>query len=407
MLLVRLCFQVLSSDMLLNAVGVLETVSAAGACSGVLYSLVAFWSATKFIRARKERLRQGANGETPAPAVSILKPLKGTDPQMYENLRSHCLLDYPQFEILFAVQDPSDPAIALVQRLQSEFPQRDIQLLIFPQALGANIKVSHLAQMAPLARYEYLVVNDSDIRVARDYLRRIMAPFADERVGMVTCLYRGIAERTIGSKLESLGISTDFCTGVLVARALEGGVRFGLGSTLAFYKSNLERIGGFEPLLDYLADDYELGARISQTGKRVAIADTVVDTFLPRYSWRQFVQHQLRWSRAICSSRPWGYLGMAATYGVPWALLAVAFSRGASWTWALLAAVLAARLSVAFAVGESALQDPQMRKLWWLIPLRDCLALILWATAYVGNTVHWRGDQFVLKKGKLVRVVSA
>jgi ceramide glucosyltransferase len=390
----------------IDRVGVLEIICAAGACTAIVYDLLCIWSALKFVREQRARLVNGAKPAVPTPPVSVLKPLRGTDPEIYESFRSHCLLDYPVYEILFAVHEPSDPALALVERLKAEFPERDIRELVFPSALGANLKISNLAQMTPLTNYEYLVVNDSDIRVGRDYLRRIMAPFADEQVGMVTCLYRGVAQSTIGSKLEVLGISTDFCAGVLLAKTLEGQLRFGLGSTLAFRKGDLERVGGFEALVDYLADDYELGARISEIGKRVQIADTVVDTLLPRYSWREFLRHQLRWARGIRDCRPWGYLGLAVTYGVPWAALTVLLARGAWWAWVLLAVTLAARLSMAFVVSESVLGDAQVRALWWLIPLRDCIGLALWAAAYAGRTVHWRGEQFVLKNGKLTRAVT-
>ncbi len=189
---------------------------------------------------------QGAGRLTQAlPPISILKPLKGTDPEIYESFRSHCLQDYPEYEIIFGVSDPNDPAIESVKALQREFPDRRIQLLVSPKILGANVKVSNLAQMLTEARYDHLIVNDSDIRVEPDYLRRVIAPLADSRVGMVTCLYRGVAGATLGSRLEALGISTDFCPSVLAARQLEGGIRFGLGSTLAFRRAELEKIGGF------------------------------------------------------------------------------------------------------------------------------------------------------------------
>ncbi len=336
------------------------------------------------------------------PAVSILKPLRGTDPEMWESLRSHCLLQYPVYEILFGVHDPGDPVLALVERLKLEFPQRDIRVFVCPAILGANIKVSNLAHLAARAQYEHLVVNDGDIRVQPDYLSRVLAPLADASVGLVTCLYRGIAERTLWSKLEALGISTDFCAGVLVAATLEGEVRFGLGSTLAFRARELKQVGGFEALADYLADDYELGARIAKTGKSVRIADAVVETFLPPYSWQGFMRHQLRWARGIRDSRPWGYLGMCLTYAVPWTLLTLLFARGAWWAWLLLAAGWLARWLSAFTVGTNALRDRQVQRLGWLISLRDCVAFLLWVWAYAGSHVYWRGDRFLLKKGKLV-----
>lgn len=391
--------------MLTNPVRVLAIISAAGAGAGIVYNVFCLWSVRRFAHPRDGFDRE-AKHRLGTPPVSILKPLRGTDPEMYESFRSHCLVDYPEYEILFAVHDPNDAAVTLVEKLKLEFPERKIRLLVFPKALGANIKVSNLAQMAPLAQHEYLLVNDSDIRVERDYLRRIMAPFVDAQVGMVTCLYRGVAGETMGSELEALGISTDFCAGVLMAQALEGEVRFGLGSTMALRKHDLEGIGGFDTIVDYLADDYELGARIAGSGKRVHIADTVVETFLPAYSWREFARHQLRWARGIRDSRPWGYMGLALTHALPWAVLTVLFARGRWWACILLGIALAVRLTVAFVVGETVLGDKQVRKLWWLIPLRDCLALILWAGAYAGRTVHWRGDRFLLKKGKLERAGS-
>jgi ceramide glucosyltransferase len=383
----------------IHLIGVLEVLSAAGACSGTGYYLACLWSAKKFVRER--RARSGRGAEDSVPPVSILKPVRGIDPEMYESFRSHCVQDYPDYEIIFGVQESDDPALPLMERLKAEFPQRDIRVQVLPEVLGPNIKVSNLAQMAPRARYEYLVVNDSDIRVGPDYLRRVMAEFNDESVGLVTCLYRGTAGKTLGSKLEALGISTDFCAGVLLAQELEGGVRFGLGSTLALRKRELEAIGGFEALVDYLADDYWLGARIAGKGKRVVVADPIVETFLPPYSWRGFVHHQLRWARGIRDSRPWGYLGLVMTYGVPWALLAVFFARGSGWAWALLGIAVVARLWMARVVGHEVLKDRQVGELSWLVPVRDCVGLFLWAAAYAGHTVHWRGREFVLRDGKL------
>jgi ceramide glucosyltransferase len=387
--------------MLISPVRVLEIISAGCAACGTFYNLLCIWSSLKFARQQRPRLLSTAVHEA-YPPVSILKPLRGTDPEMYESFRSHCLLKYPRYEILFVVHDSGDPALRLVERLKSEFPQQDIRVFVYPTALGTNVKVSNLAQVLPQAKYEYLVINDSDIRVDPDYLLRVMGPFADANVGMVTSLYRGIAQGTMGSKLEALGISTDFCAGVLIAQALEGGVRFALGSTLALRRSQLMQVGGFEALVDYLADDYELGARIAKAGKRVQIADTVVATFLPPYSWTEFVQHQLRWARGIRDSRPWGYFGLCLTYAVPWVILAVVFARGIWWSWLLLAAALFTRSVMAFAVGKALLKDRQVQTLWWLIPIRDCIALLLWVLAYAGRTVYWRGDRFVLRKGKLL-----
>ena len=312
------------------------------------------------------RAKSGGRGRPPTrptpftPAVSILKPLRGTDPEMYESFRSHCSQDYPQYEIIFGVSDADDPAIEFVERLRPEFPQIPIRLMMCPETLGGNIKVSNLAQMVTEAQYEHIVVNDSDIRVASNYLRDVVAPLADPEVGLVTCLYRGVASPSLGSRLESLSISTDFSAGVLVARLIEGGVHFGLGSTLVFRRTDLASTGGFEALADYLADDYELGRRIAALGLKVELSGTVVETFLPRYDLKQFLDHQLRWARTIRDSRPGGYFGLVATFGLPWAFLALLCARGSGWAWALLGATSVMRYAVALMVGRMVLQDRQV-----------------------------------------------
>jgi ceramide glucosyltransferase len=379
-----------------------QIVAVAGIVSSSLYYLLCLWSAFRFLF---ERGRASVRPTPPLPPISILKPLKGIDPEIYESFRSHCLQDYPEYEIIFGVNDSNDPAIASVKELQREFPGRRIQIVVSAKTLGENVKVSNLAQMLREAHYDYLIVNDSDIRVESDYLRRVTAPLADSKVGMVTCLYRGVAEATLGSRLESLGISTDFCAGVLAALQLEGGIRFGLGSTLAFRRAELEKIGGFDSILDHLADDYELGKRIADLGLAVKLSDVVVETFLPPYRLRDFFAHQLRWARGVRDARAGGYFGLVFTFGILWALLGVAASKGALWSWKALASTLFLRLAVALIVGWNVLRDRQVLKYAWLIPLRDLVAVMVWIASLGGHTVTWRGDRFNLKNGKLTRVV--
>ena len=380
--------------MVYQALKIIETLAVAGAVSGVAYYALCLWSAVRFLQARKA----ADKSVRPTQPVSILKPLRGTDPEMYESFRSHCLQDYPEYEIVFGVSDANDPAIQLIEQLKAEFPQRAITLMVCRENLGANTKVSNLAQMVREARHEYLMVNDSDIRVEPDYLRRVLAPLTDSKVGLVTCLYCGIANSTLGSRLESLGISTDFCGGVLVAQTVENGIRFGLGSTLAFRRRDLQAIGGFEALVDYLADDYQIGSRIAALGLKVKLSDVVVDTFLPRYTLRGFFDHQLRWARTVRDSRFWGYVGLGLTFGLPWAVLALIFSPGAAWAWALLACTAAIRLAVAIVVGKSVLQDRQVVRSLALIPVRDVFALLVWIVSFAGHKVVWRGDHFQFRR---------
>ena len=390
--------------MLPHIIKLIQIVAVLGTLSSIGYYLMCLLSAAKFLRERKTWIA-GGSGET-TPPISILKPLKGTDPEMYESLSSHCLQDYPEYEIIFGVKDTNDPATQIVARLKAEFPQRFIRLVVCPENLGANTKVSNLAQMLPGARYEFLIVNDSDIRVEPHYLRRVITPLADPKIGMVTCLYRGVPARTLGSRLESLGISTDFSAGVLVARQVEGGIRFGLGSTLAFRRHDLEAIGGFQSIVAYLADDYEIGRRIAARGLEVKLSETVVETFVPPYSVREFLLHQLRWARSVRDSRPWGYVGLGLTFGLIWGLLALVSAHAAVWTWTLLTATLAMRMTVAIVVGLWVLRDRHVLRLLWLIPFRDLIAALLWIASFTGHTVAWRGVAFRLKDGKLARISS-
>ena len=380
---------------------ILQFVAILGCASSSVYYLLCLWSTAGFLRDRK------ADSPTQVePPVSILKPLKGTDPDIYESFRSHCLQDYADYEIIFGVSDADDPAVASVRQLQREFPGRTIQLVVAPNKLGANVKVSNLEQMLASARFQHLIVNDSDIRVNPDYLRRVMAPLTDDRVGMVTCLYRGVAAPTLGSRLESLGISTDFCPSVLAARQLEGGLHFGLGSTMAFRCADLDRIGGFKSIVDFLADDYELGRRIAGLSLQVVLSDVVVETHLPAYDVSGFLAHQLRWARGVRDARLGGYVGLVSTYGLMWALLAVIAAHASPWSWAALAVTVVLRTAVALAVGKSVLQDAQLLKHLWLLPLRDLVAAAVWAASFAGSTVTWRGDRFHLKDGRLIRIVE-
>jgi ceramide glucosyltransferase len=370
-------------------------VAAGLAVCGMGFYGLCLWSARAF-------RRSGRKSQPPfTPPVSILKPLRGVDPQMYESFRSHCDLEYPEYEIIFGVSDADDPAVDAVERLMREYPHCQIQLVVCPEILGNNRKTSNLVQMLPLARYDHILINDSDIYVTPDYLRRVMTPFAQPQVGMVTCPYRGIAADTLGSKLESIGISTDFIAGVLAARQIEGGIHFALGSTLAISRSALEAIGGLEPLVDYLADDFELGYRVSRTGLQVVLTDVVVETHLPAYSFQGFFEHQLRWARSTRDSRRMGYVGLLLTFGLPWAILSVVLSTGAWWSWIVLASAALLRTAVALQVGIGVVHDRAVWRHLWLLPVRDLIAFWVWFWSFADNKVHWRGDIFVLEDGMI------
>jgi ceramide glucosyltransferase len=381
---------------------VVQGVVAVLTLCGVAYGLIALWSARDFERATLGARASGVGAPRVALGVSILKPVKGVDARMYAGLVSHCVQEYAgEFELLFGVSSLEDAAVREVARLRVEFPEVSIRLVECKERLGASGKMSNLVQMLPEARFEHVIVNDSDIRVSPKYLQRVMAGFADEVVGLVTVPYVGRAEGGLWSRLEALGISTDFMPGVLVARKLEGGIRFGLGSTLATTKTALAKIGGFEAMVDQLADDYELGARLSAAGYKVALLREVVETTVPAYTLRGFYEHQLRWARSTRDSRRWGYVGLGVTYVLPWSMAAMVASGFALWSFSLFSMALLVRVSVALTVGVGILRDGQvLRDIVWLA-LRDCFGLFFWAWSYAGDTIVWRGERFRLRRGVL------
>ena len=379
----------------------IELVSTVLTLAGMCYFIAAIIAARVFLIARRSHLPNFA------PGVSILKSLKGLDPGMLDAFRSHCRQNYAgEYELLFGVSTMDDPAVAAVHQLQQEFPADRIQLVHCPQQLGTNGKVSTLVQMLPHANHDYLLINDSDITVSPLYLARVMAGFAPppankKQVGMVTALYRGRAHGTLPSRLESLGIATDFQAGVLLSRMIERGLHYGLGSTLAVSRKALQEIGGLETLVNHLADDYELGARIDEAGHRVVLSAEIVETAIPAYTWRGFIDHQLRWARTVRDARPGGYIGLIFTHGLAWAMLNVIASGISPVSLWLLAMSFFLRLALAMTVGAEVLRDHQVLPALWILPLRDLIAFFLWAFGFAGNTIVWRGQRFQLKNGKL------
>ncbi len=340
------------------------------------------------VRRLLERPTEGSPEEAPMPPVSVLKPVHGRDPNFYEAIRSHAEQDYPEFEILFGVSDPRDAAIADIERLRRAYPRRSIRLIT---ALNdaPNGKAGVLAKLAGEACYGILLVNDSDIFVEPGYLRAVISDAAEARVGVVTCLYRAASEHWPG-RFEALGIATDFAAGVLAARML-GIAEFALGSTMAFRVEHLRAIGGFEALTDFLADDYQLGRRITALGYRVAMASPVVETHLSGASWSEVWRHQVRWSRTIRVSRPGGYYGYLVTQVSFWAAIALLAGQ-----WQAAAAAVALRILAGALVAGPVLR--MKNTLAWapLIPLRDLWGFAVWCAGLTGKTVEWRGERLLL-----------
>lgn len=344
-----------------------------------------------------------------APPISILKSLKGVDPAMLDAFRSHCRQAYAgDYELLFGVSSEDDPAVSAVLELQREFPDRPIRLIVCPQRLGTNGKVSTLAQLVPHARFDYLLINDSDITVTPRYLDRVVREFAPSQnaarpVGLVTALYRGRPHGSIASRFEALGIAADFQPSVLLARWVERGLRYGLGSTLAVTREALQAIGGFHALADHLADDYELGARIHAAGYAVALSREVVETSVPDYSWRAYFDHQVRWYRTVRDSRPGGYFGLIVTHGLGWAVLNVLASGMNPLSLWLVAMSFFLRLAMAMGVATNVLGDHYVLPNLYLLPFRDLVAMGTWVAGFAGDTIVWRGERFHVRQGKLTR----
>jgi len=367
---------------------VITLLLAIGAAAGI-YQLLA-------LAAALYRLCVRDPAATRLPPISILKPVHGLDPDFYAGIRSHALQDYPEFEILFGASDSADPAVAEIERLKAEFPVLPIRLLVISPKT-ANAKVGVLEELAAAANHSILLVNDSDVRVSPDYLRRVVAPLEDPGVGMVTCLYRARPSSWPG-RLEAIGIATDFAPSALVSR-LVGVSEFAFGSTMLFRAEDLARIGGFAALADYIADDYQLGCRIHDLGKRVVIARSVVETSLADRTWGDVWRHQLRWARTIRVSRGGGYAGLPLSNATLWSVLLAAV--GAWWA---AVPLLLLRLVMALVVGRLLLEDRRVLAGLFLVPLRDLAGIVLWAAGLFGSTVDWRGTRLRLNRdGKIVR----
>jgi len=361
------------------------------------FYLISIWSAVTFFGRR-----DGDDASRPfAPPVSILKPCRGLDREAYENFASFCRQNYPQYEILFAVTDRADPAVPAIERVIRDFPGVSVRLLCGAPVAGPNGKVNKLIRLVAEARYDLLVINDSDVRVGPDYLRGVVAPFRDPAVGATTAMYRAETCGSLGAELEAVGITSQFLAGVLTAWRLEG-VKFALGATMACTRKALDAIGGFAALADYHSDDYELGSRIAARGYRVELLREPVTIVYGRMTFGEFAAHQLRWALNTRFARPGGHFGLLLTFGLPWSLVAAAVAPAPRIAAAYLGAYLVLRLAAAWTVGVWGLGDQLLRRRLWLVPLRDATGFVTWVASYFMTRIRWRGLEFRIVDGKLV-----
>jgi ceramide glucosyltransferase len=329
--------------------------------------------------------------------ISILKPLKGVEDGLESYLESFYTLDYPKYELIFAVHSEDDPAIKIVETLSAKYPNTLARLIIAKNPSYNNAKVFSLEQMAKVAKFDILVITDSDTSVCKDYLSALATAFASERVGAVTNLYRGVGANDFWSKLEALGMSTEFMSGVIVAEWLEG-MKFTLGPSMAIRKSNLEQIGGFAAMADFLADDFVLGNWVASAGSEVVLSTHIINHHATSPGFYSSFKHRLRWNRSTRFSRPSGYIGQGFTYGLSWAFIGM-FLLPPNWAITLLMLTLLLRICLAIKVGFFLLEDKTVLKRLWLVPIQDLISFASWVGGFLGREISWRDRRFRIVEG--------
>ena len=358
------------------------------ASAALVYLLFAIYCVSRF-----QIDREGTDADL--PPATLLKPICGMDPGLLDNLRTFCTQDYPLYQIIFGLANPDDPAMAMVRQVMKEFPHLDMTLVINNKVIGTNLKVSNLANMYPLAKHEVLVISDSDMRVDENYLRSVVTPLLDKNVGAVTCLYKGVpAVRRITSRLACLFINEWFLPSVLVSRALRE-IAFCLGATMVIRKDLLVKIGGFERLASYLADDYMLGKLVSEQGYKIVLAPCVITNIIEECSLRDTFRHELRWARTVCNVQPVGYAFSFITYTIPMSLVFCAVTTSLTLGVFMLVSSIIVRLWMhGVARRKLALAGSPVP---WLLPLRDLMCFTVWAMSFLGRKVSWRSHSFSLQ----------
>jgi ceramide glucosyltransferase len=367
-----------------------------------IYYLIALFSAWQFFR------RRASSTPDPnfTPPVSILKPIRGLDPEAYENFASFCKQDYPDYELLFCVGADDDLVIPVLQKLVADFPERRIRVLFGSGRSGSNDKVVKLARLVSEAQYEVIVINDSDVRVRPDYLRTIVAPLANPKVGAVTCFYVPTEEKTLAESLQTIGMSSDFYAGILVARQLDG-VKFALGPTIATTRTRLAGFGGYGAIENRPADDLLVGRLIAEQGYEVELLPYSILTVADYGSMRDLLHKRLRWIVVMRHLRPWGHLGLLLTQGLPWSLAAVAIAPSAGVALGYLGLYLVLRFAMTWMVGIWGLKHDSLWKKLWLIPLWDGVAFLIWLTSFARNSIRWRDGEYYIRDGRLVPVTPS
>ena len=361
-----------------------------------IYYGICLYSCWRFFRRPRSREDLGFT-----PPVSILKPIRGLDPEAYENFASFCRLDYPDYEIVFCIGDADDPAMPAVERLIREFPQRRIRVLYGSGREATNDKVAKLARLVSEAEHEHVVISDSDVRVRPDYLRAVVAPLANPKIGAVTCFYLPVEEHTLVDRLQSVGMMSDFYPGIVVAWQLDG-VKFALGPTIATTRERLAGFGGYESIENRPADDLLVGRLIADQGYEVELLRYPVDTVADYQSLSELFHKRLRWIVVMRHMRPWGHFGLVFTWGLPWSLAAVVVHPTVAVAAIYLGIYFAMRSAMTAAVASWGLKQRSYWRWMPLIPLWDALAFLIWMASFARHSIRWRGNQYDIRGGVLV-----
>lgn len=360
----------------------------------VYYGIVIF-SGLRFFLGAKRKIKEFL------PPVSNLKPVRGLDPDAYENFASFCRQDYPEYEVLFCVGDSSDPALPVIRRLIDDFPRTRIRIFIGTERVATNDKVAKLARLVEEASYEHLVISDSDVRVEPGYLRRIVAPLADPEIGAVTCFYVPTKDSNWVQLLQDVGMLSDFYPGILVAWQLDG-VKFALGPTICTTRTRLEEFSGYASIQNKPADDLWVGRLIAERGYEVVLLPYAISTVPDYHSFRDLFAKRLRWITVMRHMRPWGHAGLIFTLGLPWALFAVAVEPKAAVASAFLGGYFLVRCVMTLLVGSVGLKQRGVWAKLVFIPLWDAVATLIWLTSFTRKSIYWRGHKYAIVNGDLV-----
>jgi ceramide glucosyltransferase len=363
-----------------------------------IYYGIALFSCLRFFLAAKSEV--DAPNEF-LPPVSNLKPVRGLDPDAYENFASFCRQDYPDYEVLFCVGDTSDPALPVLQRLIEDFPQTKIRIIIGSGREATNDKVAKLARLVEEAAHEHLVISDSDVRVEPTYLRRLVAPLADSKTGAVTCFYVASEEKTWVQRLQDIGMISDFYPGILVAKQLDG-VKFALGPTISTTRSYLREFGGYASIENKPADDLWIGRLIAEHGREVVLLPYAILTVPDYQSLRELFFKRLRWITVMRHMRPWGHVGLIFTLGLPWSLLAAAIAPTSTVAVAYLGSYFLVRSVLTLLVGSAGLKQSGVWTKLVLIPVWDAMATAIWLASFTRRSINWRGHDYLIVNGDLI-----